>query len=725
MATQTLPRRRERKHAPSKKPSRRPSGKRHFLIRYWWLWAIPVGGGAIVFGALAYVYAKLPLDLNIKQEQTSYLFDLDGNQLTTLEQGVDRRELDYDAMPEVIREAVIAAEDEDFYTHSGVDLMAIVRAAWANVTGGQIEQGGSTITQQYVRNVFPEVGTEQTISRKIKEVLLAIKLERALDKQEILRRYLNTVYFGEGAYGVEAAAQTYFRRHARKLDLGQAATLAGLISGPELYDPVDNPTLAVQRRDYVLNRMVELGFATEAEAAEERGKLEVEVARTRPGYASKPEAYFIDWSRRYLQKRYGRELYTSGFRITGSLDPEWQAKAVAAVEASPYTGDVPGTPTAALVAIDVDTGEVRAMVGGRSFANDQTNLATGDGGTGRQSGSAFKAFTLGAAIEEDISLSSTFSGPSSMDLEDEGCPGWDQVGNYGDSGQGTMNLVSATAASVNTIFAQLVIEVGPQDVADFAHRMGIRSPLELEGGYVPCSITLGTLEVSPLEMTEAFATFAAGGVRHTATPVNRIKGPNGRVIFQADDRRGRQVIEENDALQAIYAMKQVVCCGTASGAISLPYEGEVFGKTGTTDDDSDVWFCGSSTEVAACVWVGHKDGRVSMPGATGGSVAAPIWNAFMSSISGDITTGEFGEPDLTGEVLRGSPVPGPSPTAVKEKPEPKEEKEFDETIKPEPSPPPTEVPPEQPPPESPPPPPPPPPEPSPSPTFPRDRPPGA
>jgi penicillin-binding protein 1A len=285
-----------------------------------------------------------------------------------------------------------------------------------------------------------------------------------------------------------------------------------------------------------------------------------------------------------------------------------------------------------------------------------------------------------------------------------------------------MNLVSATASSVNTIFAQLVIEVGPQDVADFAHKMGIRSPLELEGGYVPCSITLGTLEVTPLEMTEAFATFASQGVRHAATPVNKIKGPNGRLLFEAEERRGRRVIEENDALQAIYAMKQVVCCGTASGAITVPYE--VFGKTGTTDDDSDVWFCGSSTEVAACVWVGHDTGRVSMPGATGGSVAAPIWNAFMSSISADITPEEFPDPDLTGDVIQGSPVPGPSPTAVKEK---EKEPKFDETVTPPPPPPapspiPTTPPPTTPPPTTPPAPPPsetPPP--TPSPTFPRER----
>jgi penicillin-binding protein 1A len=256
-----------------------------------------------------------------------------------------------------------------------------------------------------------------------------------------------------------------------------------------------------------------------------------------------------------------------------------------------------------------------------------------------------------------------------------------------------MNLLSATANSVNTIFAQLVVEVGPENVAETAHRFGIRSPLELEGGFVPCSITLGTLEVTPLEMTEAFATFADLGVRHTTIPVHRIKGPDGRVVFDAEDRRGRRVAEENDVAQAIYAMKGVVCCGTASGAISLPYESEVFGKTGTTDDESDVWFCGASTEVAACVWMGYPSGRISMPGATGGSRAAPIWNAFMSSISGDITPGEFPDPDFTGDILKTSPIPGPSPTVKEKEEEPKPTKPPKPTQPPPTTPPPTTPPP--------------------------------
>jgi penicillin-binding protein 1A len=264
-----------------------------------------------------------------------------------------------------------------------------------------------------------------------------------------------------------------------------------------------------------------------------------------------------------------------------------------------------------------------------------------------------------------------------------------------------MNLVSATANSVNTIFAQLVVEVGPEKVAEVAHRMGIRSPLHLEGGEVPCSITLGTLEVTPLEMAEAFATFASGGVRHPATPVHSIKDADGSVL-EKNRPKGRRVLDENEALQAVYAMENVVCCGTGTVANDgLNYE--VFGKTGTTDDDSDVWFCGASSEVAACVWVGHPEGRVSMPGATGGEVAAPIWNDFMVAISTDLDDVEpFPTPELTGEVVTPSLVPIPAPS-----PEPTEEaKEKEEEEEPEPEPKKTTPPPPAPPPPSPPPPPP-------------------
>lgn len=709
MATKTLPekrlpRRNGRKHAPKKKKAAaRRRTKRHFLLRFWWLWAVPLAGAGILFGALAYVYSQLPLNLNVEQEQTSYLYDMNGRLMTTFEAGVDRTAIEFDQMPEVFRNAVIAAEDQDFYSHGGVDVFAIVRAAWANFTGGEIEQGASTITQQYARNVFPEVGTDVSIERKIKEILYALKLEQALPKNEILRRYLNTVYFGNGAYGVEAAAQTYFRKHAGDLELDEAALLAGIIANPAAFDPVEDPDAALGRRNYVLGRMVAAGYIDEARASEIAQKP-VEVERARPSWQHRHDAYYIDYARRYLEKNYQGRTFTGGLRVRGTLNPEWQAAAEQAIETN--LSLEPGTPQAALVAIDVRNGEVRAMVGGKNFAKEQVNLATGDGGTGRQSGSAFKPFTLMTAIDQGVSLDTVFTGPGSIDLSERGCPGW-EPGNYSDSSAGTMNLVSATAGSVNTIFAQLVVEVGPENVAEVAHKMGIRSPLEIEGGSVPCSITLGTLEVTPLEMTEAYATFASLGVRHPATPVHVVKGPDGERL-EKTSHKGREVFEENEALQAVYAMESVVTSGTGTVANDgLPFE--VFGKTGTTDDDSDVWFCGASSTVAACVWVGHPSGRIPMPGATGGAVAAPIWNDFFLQIAGDVEAEPFPTPELTGDLLKASPVPAPTPTGpVKEEEEDpyEEEPATDPSPKPSPKPSPPPPAPPPPPPTTPPPPPP-------------------
>jgi membrane peptidoglycan carboxypeptidase len=694
-----LPRRHVRRHAPARRPTR-PPGKRHFLIRFWWLWAVPIAGAAILIGAMAYVYARLPLNLNIRQEQTSYLYSADGRLLTTFEAGVDRTAINFNQMPDVLLQAVIAAEDEDYYEHSGVDMMAIIRAAWANLTGGEIEQGASTITQQYVRNVYPEVGTDVTIERKIKEILLAIKLERALPKNEILRRYLNTVYLGKGAYGVEAAAEAYFGVSARAVNLPQAAVLAGVISGPELFNPVDNPRAALGRRNWVFDRMIEEGFITEEQTAPYRDDPIETVDPRQPWEQKRETAYYIDYTRRYLEKEYGGKTFTGGLQVKGTLNRDWQAAAVRAVDTN--LSLEPGTPQAALVAVDVDNGEVRAMVGGKNFARQHVNLATGDGGTGRQSGSSFKAFTLMAAIEQGISLNTTFTGPGQIDLSDDGCPGW-EPSNYSDSGFGTMDLVSATANSVNTIFAQLVVQVGPEEVAQVAHRMGIRSPLELEEGHVPCSITLGTLEVTPLEMTEAFATFATGGVRHPATPVHSVKDSEGNVL-EKNGPKGRRVLDENEALQAVYAMENVVCCGTGTVANDgLSYE--MFGKTGTTDDDSDVWYCGASSEVAACVWVGHPEGRVPMYGATGGTVAAPIWNDFMLGINRYLEDVEpFPTPELTGEVIQPSivPIPAPSPVEAEEE-EKEEEPEEEPSPKPKPTTPPPPPSPPAPPPPTPPP----------------------
>jgi penicillin-binding protein 1A len=693
VATQTIPRRTARKHAGANGPRRpAPAKRRNILLRFWWVWALPLVAGVTVLAALTYVYAKLPLDLKVKQDQTTHLYDRDGNLLTTFDAGVDRQNISINKMPIVLRQAVIAAEDEDFYTHSGVDLIAIVRAAWQNLTGGEIEQGGSTITQQYVRNVYPEVGTEDTVERKIREALLAIKMERELSKNQILERYLNTIYLGNGAYGVEAASKTYFRVRAPRLNLVRSALLAGIISGPESFDPIDHPAEAKIRRDYVLERMAQLGFITETEAQAGIEKP-IKVHPPAKGYEGEPAAYYIDWTRRYLQENYKGRTFTGGLRADGTLDPQWQNAAQRAVEG--HLSLEPGTPAASLVAIDVNTGEVRAMVGGRGFNKDQTNLATGDGGTGRQAGSAFKPFTLITAIDQGISLSSTFAGPSQIDMSEYGCAGWEPQ-NYGGSSYGTMDLISATASSVNTIFAQLVTEVGPENVARMAHRMGIDSPLEFDDGFVPCSITLGTLEVTPLEMTEAFATFASLGIHREATPVYRVKGPQGRILEKRTPKFGKRVIEENEALQAIHAMKQVLVSGTAAGN-SPGFD--AFGKTGTTDDEADVWFCGASTEVAACVWVGHPEGRVPMPGYSGGAIAAPIWRDFMIAVHEKLEPGFFEAPEFTGSPVQGEAEAVPTTTPS---PEPVETEESEPPPSEEPEPPPSEPPPSEPPPSEPP-----------------------
>jgi penicillin-binding protein 1A len=676
LAIKTAPRRATRKHAPK---TSRPSKKRGFFRRFWWLWAPPIVLSVALFSALAYVYAKLPLNLDISEAQTSLLFDRHRNLLTTFDKGIDRRKIELEQVPGHLLEAVIASEDERFFEHSGVSVMAIIRATLANLTGGRIEQGGSTITQQYVRNVLPEVGTEQTITRKVKEVLLSIKLEQRLPKDDILERYLNTIYLGEGAYGVEAAAQTYFGKHARNLEVPESATLAGLISGPEIFDPVDNVEESTARRNYVLDRMVEIGFLGTDEAARYKSTKIRTVEQKNPYQQLQGTAYYVDYTKRWLERKFHGKTFRGGLRVQGTLDQRWQHAAQQAV--GNHLSREPGTPQAALVAIDAKTGEIRAMVGGKNqFVKAQFNLATGQGGTGRQAGSAFKPFTLAAAIEEGISLQSSFAGPAQVDMSDDGCPGWEPH-NYGDSGYGSMDLIEATENSVNTIFAQLVVEAGPENVAAVAHAMGIRSPLEDKQGNVPCSITLGTKEVTPLEMASAFATFASGGTRRDATPVHLVRDPEGKVLHE-NGVNGKKAIDKNVAWQTVYAMEGVLCCGTAAGNDpGFP----AFGKTGTTDDLADVWFCGATTQVSACVWAGHPEGRVPMPNASGGSVAAPIWKDFMLAIEGGGNPQEFPDPQFTGTPIQGTIAPPPPPPPPEPTVEPTEEPTQEPTEEPEPT----------------------------------------
>jgi penicillin-binding protein 1A len=384
--------------------------------------------------------------------------------------------------------------------------------------------------------------------------------------------------------------------------------------------------------------------------------------------------YFVDYVRRTLLQRYpnGR-VYGGGLHVTTSLNPRMQE---AAQQAVANRLDTPGDPEAAVVAIDPRTGEVLAMVGGRNFEKSQVNLALsgakGYGGTGRQAGSAFKPFTLVAALERGFSLSSRWSGPSSITIPDPRCytngQPW-QLSNASDEESGVFTLADATKYSVNTIYAQLVSAVGPDKVVQVAHEMGIRSKLE-----PVCSITLGTQSVNPLEMTNAYATLAANGVYHRATPLHEVEAANGAPIVAASSKGGTQAIPRNDALLATYALQGVITGGTGTNA---NIGGPAAGKTGTAQNYVDAWFCGYTPQLATCVWVGYPHGEISLTdiegfsAVYGGTIPALIWHDFMSVATDNMKVVDFPQPSFEGYTA-GPPTPVPVTTSPTPSPTPSE-----------------------------------------------------
>ncbi|MFM8998608.1 MAG: transglycosylase domain-containing protein [Actinomycetota bacterium] len=664
---------RTRPSGRSPSPARSPKKKARSrsLVRRFVRWVVVAGilGTAAAATVLAAAYSELEIPATPPPLQTTRVFDVHGKLIGNYHATIDRTVIAFDDMPVHLREAVLATEDANFYEHRGIDPIGILRALWADLRAGSAVQGGSTITQQLVKSVYaghyeddPETGEriyvvpERTVTEKVREALLAIKLERELSKDEILRRYLNTIYFGHGAYGVEAAAQTYWRKPARALTVLQSATLAAAIRSPSTFDPALNPEDSRVRRDWVLSRMVDTGALAAAEAED----LYRRPVKTNPapdsGFAPRL-GYFLDYTRRGLMERYGEgQVYSGGMRITTTLDLAWQRAAETAV--ADRLPDATG-PEAALVAIDPATGAIRAMVGGRDFGVSRVNLATGQGGSGRQAGSAFKVFTLAAAMEDGYALSSVWDGPATITIPDEECytdgRPW-TLSNASDEEAGVFTLRQATAHSVNTIYAQLVTRVGPERVVDIAHRLGIRSDL---APY--CAITLGTEAVNPLEMTTAYATLAARGIRNDPAAVLEVADAAGREL-ESRDPRPVQAMDENDADLVTYALQSVLSEGTGFRArIGRP----VAGKTGTAQDYADAWFCGYTPQLATCVWVGYPDAERSLtdiggfPAVYGGTIPALIWQEFMSAAMADLPIEEFVRPSFDGYTL--GPV---SPTPV-------------------------------------------------------------
>ena len=657
----------------------RPDGRRRS-----WLWRTRRAFFAIALlfvlavGGAGYLFTQVPLpEKDPSMDQTSFFCAADvtadcnlDNSIAQLSGSEDRIEVTYDQLPTVLVQAVLAAEDRTFYDHNGVDPAGIVRALWANFRSESVQQGGSTITQQYVKNVY--LSQERTITRKIKEAALAVKLERELPKQEILLRYLNTIYFGRGAYGVEAASRTYFGKTVSDLTLPEAAYLAGLIRAPETADaqlPPEDPAfgtnraVAEQRRNSVLQAMVETGDITQADAdvAEASGWDSVQTRSTRENYGAvdHPEwgtEYVVEYIRRWLVTEGGfsdDEVYGGGLRVYTTLDMGRQEAAMDAVRS---TLDRPDDPAAALVSID-DTGAVRAMVGGLDYEGDapwaKVNLAVGadGGGSGRQPGSSFKMFTLAEALNQGVPLDRVYNAPAKFVVKGGDAGGKDYVvGNYADAGLGQLNLVQATAKSSNTAYVQLIRDVGPQNVAALAQRMGISSELD-----PVLSLTLGASDVSVYDMASAYSTLASGGVHNEPFVVAKVTDAEGNVLYQHRSSSDR-VLAPEVAEGVNYSLNQVVETGTGKAArIDQP----VAGKTGTTDNYRDAWFVGFTCKLTTAVWMGYPgtdaNGQprlmenVHGMKVTGGSLPTEIWRSYMDRATDGLESCEFPRPGAAPE----------------------------------------------------------------------------
>jgi penicillin-binding protein 1A len=627
---------------------RRRRPRRHFVLVAFavalFVIVASLAGAALTGRALVFGSCDLKSLRPVALGSNSFLYAADGSLLGVIPSTTNRQPLRLDRMSPWLPKATVAIEDARFWQHGALDYQGIARALVKNAAAGHIVQGGSTITQQLVRNLY--IGkADRTLSRKLKEACLAEKLAGVWSKRQILAAYLNEVFYGRHAYGAQAGAQTFYSTSALRLTLPQAALLAGLPQAPSSYDPLRQPDDALARRNEVLRAMWTHGYITPAEYSQ----ASASPLDLKPGtlYSGQRHPNFFGWATQQLVDRFGeRRVQAGGLQVRTTLDPRMQLTARTAVS------DVlreKTDPAAALVAIDPRTGAVRAMV---SYLPDgrvlKFNLASQ---SGRTAGSAFKPFTLATAIDQGASVYSSFSGPSQLTITDPKCSyngvPW-TVHNYADESGGYMNLLDATAHSVNTIFAQLVDIVGPDNVAATAHKMGITTPLQSV-----CSITLGTQAVNPLEMTSGYATLAARGVYRAPQAFDLVRGPNGAVIGQLG-APGVQAIPQNTADLVTYALEGVVSHGTGTAA----YFGRpAAGKTGTAENFVDAWFCGYVPQLAACVWVGYPKAEIPLFGVEGwsavfgGSLPAMIWNRFMSEAVKKLPVRDFVYPQFTGHTV--------------------------------------------------------------------------
>jgi penicillin-binding protein 1A len=578
--------------------------------------------GAIAAGWAIHVYESGPPLSSLKAVQkgrSSAIYASDGSLIGFIRSSNIRQPIPSSAMPLNLEEATVAIEDKNFYHHGGVDLAGIARAAWKDLlAGGKPVQGASTITQQLVRNLYIE-HPEETIKRKLREAHLAEEEEDAHSKEWILTAYLNTAPYGtvngETAVGVQAAAETYYNKPARELTLPEAALIAGLPQAPSEYNPFVDPRAARNRRDEVLSAMLAQGYITSSEYrdAVHRG------LGLSPGhkYQVIRDPLLFDLVEQQLIHEYGvNTVRNGGLKAYTTIDPTLQQYAEEAVESCGvcYSG---GGPAAALASVDPKTGEIVALASTPEEGN-QFNYAWQ---AHRQPGSSFKAYVLTTAIKQGVDPYSTYyDGTSPKTLDNPGGGVW-TVSNA-EQGLGTMSLASATWDSVNVVFAQLDLDVGPEEVTQTAHEMGIEAPLESVPAEAIGGLRVG---VTPLEMADAYGTLASGGVHHDATAVGKVEFPNGKVD-QVNPEAGKRVLSEGQAYDVTKLLEGVITQGTGAGYTYMGCSSEA-GKTGTSEGLSDAWFVGYTPLYSTAVWVGHPESREAT--GFGGPTAGPIWRAFM------------------------------------------------------------------------------------------------
>jgi penicillin-binding protein 1A len=594
-------------------------------------------GTGVALSASCDLSSLKPVDIG----QNSFVYAADGSLLGSIPAEHNREPVALARMSVWLPRATVAIEDRRFWSHGGVDYVGIARAAWADVTAGKAVEGGSTITQQLVRGLY--TGREKTFSRKIKEACLAIKLARKWPRTRILDEYLNTTYYGEHAYGVEAAAQTYFSRHASQLTLLQSALLAGLPQAPSVYDPFNDPKAALARRNEVLKAMLDNRVIT---ARQYRSAVRSKSLGLKPGniYTRIKQPYFFSYVTDQLIDAYGAgTVREGGLKVYTTIDPRLQRLANKAIrDILPYRTD----PAAAIVSVQPGTGAIRAMTAVVRSSGNQFNLAAQ---SARQAGSTFKTFVLASAVEQGMDPNSTYytSAPFTCDAApwcDPAKP-W-QVHTYDDTYNGSESVTRATLQSDNTVYAQLTLDVGPRYVWQMAHRLGV----QMTPDKPVASIGLGSLAVSPLDMAAAYATFPAMGIYAKPMAITKVVLPSGKVDTASGwgKPQTKRALSQGVAWQVTDVLRQNAEYGTGAGSGDGVHPNA--GKTGTTENHADAWFDGFTRQLSTVVWMGYQQGEIPMTDVHGQEVAGatfpvPIWHEYMAAALWKRPTLDFPAPD--------------------------------------------------------------------------------